>query len=71
MEAVYLLWHIHRMANGDDEEKLIGAYRTEADARTAIARLRHKPGFSETPEGFQIEPYELNKDHWVEGYVSA
>lgn len=71
MDSVCLLWHIHRKVNRDDEEKLIGVYRTEADARAAIARLRDKPGFSETPEGFQIETYKLNKDHWIEGYVSA
>jgi coenzyme PQQ precursor peptide PqqA len=72
MEFVFLLWHVQRVPkSADDDEKLIGAYRTEEDARAAILRLKDKPGFSESPTGFEITKYELNKDNWTEGYVSA
>ena len=72
MESVFLLWHVHRLPeSSDDDEKLIGAYRTEEDANAAIVRLRDRPGFSESPVGFHIDEYELNKDHWKEGYVRA
>jgi hypothetical protein len=50
---------------------LIGVYRTEADAKAAIERLRHKPGFTTFPDGFQVSPYELNQDHWTDGFVVA
>jgi hypothetical protein len=64
LKSVHLLWHVH-----DDDEKLIGVYATDADAVAAKERLKRKPGFVNTPEGFQIAEYELNQDHWTEGYV--
>ena len=68
METVYLLWHVQELDSGDDE-KLIEVYRTEEDAKAAIERVCHKAGFSTLPDGFQICPYELNRDHWTEGFV--
>ncbi len=68
MDEVSLLWHVHEVGGADDE-KLIGVYRDAADANAAIERLRDKPGFATFPEGFQICRYELNRDHWTEGFV--
>jgi hypothetical protein len=65
---VFILWHVHELESGDDE-KLIGVHQTEDDAKAVIDRLRSQPGFKDTPEGFQIDRYEINKDHWTEGYV--
>jgi hypothetical protein len=65
VDAVWLLWHISR----DEDQKLIGVYRTEADALAAIDRLKDKPGFSEAGGKFEIARYELNKDHWTEGLI--
>jgi hypothetical protein len=48
----------------------IGVYRTESDAQAAIERLAIQPGFVDLPEGFQFCAYQLNKDHWTEGYVT-
>jgi hypothetical protein len=70
MDSVCVLWHVHKTSGLSEDEKLIGVYKTRNDAQDAIARLRTKPGFQETQEGFQIDDYELNKDHWTEGYVS-
>ena len=69
MDSVVLLWHVHEIPDGHDDEKLIGVYRNENDARAAIGRLRDKPGFRELPEGFMYETHALNQDHWTEGYV--
>ena len=65
--SVFLLWHV-REPDGNEEELLIGVYGTEADAKSAIERLRSKAGFVDAPEGFRINRYELNRDHWEEGY---
>jgi hypothetical protein len=62
--SIHLLWHVH-----NEDEKLIGVYATNADAVAAKERLRQKPGFLDTPEGFEIHEYQLNQDHWTEGYV--
>jgi hypothetical protein len=71
MDTVVLLWHIHEMPEGQDDEKLIGVYRTAEDARAAIERLRDKPGFKERPEGFKYYTCVLNGDGWTEGYVTG
>lgn len=70
MGVVFLLWHVHEIEPGNDDELLIGVYRTEGDAKSAIERLRNQPGFVDVPDGFQICPYELNVDHWTEGYIT-
>jgi hypothetical protein len=67
-ESVVLLWHVQPLADGDEDEKLIGVYRSELDARAAIERLKLKPGFAEHQEGFLCETYPLNVDHWTEGF---
>jgi hypothetical protein len=69
--SVQLLWFVQECTDrdGEDTELLIGAYQTEQDAAAAIERLRNKPGFRDFPQGFKAEPYELNKDHWTEGFV--
>ena len=71
MDSVVILWHVQEVPDGHDEEKLIGVYRNEDDARAAIGRLRDKPGFRELPEGFQYYTYQLNRDGWTEGYVTV
>ena len=55
--------------DGIDETKFIGVYATKEIAEAAIIRLKNKPGFRDRPENFQISEYELNKDHWVDGYA--
>jgi homoserine kinase type II len=62
---VYLLWH----TDSSGDEKLIGVYEKRSDASSAIARMKHKPGFSAQGGAFEIVSYELNKDHWIEGFT--
>ncbi len=61
---VYLLWHTDKYG----DEKLIGAYGTEELAISAITRIKDKPGFSCPGGKFEIARYEINKDHWTEGF---
>jgi hypothetical protein len=68
---VYLLWFVKERAQEPDTELLIGVYAAESDAQAAIMRLRDKPSFVDHIAGFQIEPYELGRDHWTEGFVEA
>ena len=66
MDCAFVLLH----ERSDTEHvKLIGVYSSEAAAKAAIQRLRLKPGFSDYPEGFTIDAYEFDKDHWTEGFV--
>ncbi len=66
---VQVLWFMQERQEGEDTELLIGVYRTNQDIAAAIERLRDKPGFRDFPQGFQADAYELNKDHWTEGFV--
>ena len=68
-DRVQLLWFVQKGQECEDTELLVGVYRTEEDANSAIARLKGQPGFVDFPQGFMSEWYELNKDHWTEGFV--
>ncbi len=68
---VFVLQHVHSLGNEAEDVKLIGVYSSRENAQAAITRLSRAPGFSETPEGFHIDEYEMDKDHWVEGYIGG
>ena len=70
-ERVYLLWFVRENEHEQDTELLIGVYATEADARSAIARLSGKPGFIDNPEAFQIHAQSIGQDSWGDGFVAA
>jgi hypothetical protein len=69
MNSVFLLWYVHAPDTDNEDELLIGVYSTEEDARAAIGRLKDKRGFVDAPDGFLIDPYEINRDHWEEGFI--
>ena len=70
MTTVYLLWHLHETEFGDDDNKFIGAYSTEANAQAAIEQLKDQPGFKDSPEEFKIYPCTLNDTSWREGFIT-
>jgi hypothetical protein len=70
MTHVHVVQHLHESPDGEDDVKFIGVYTTRADACAAVDRLRLVPGFCDYPEGFEIAEYELDKDHWAEGFIS-
>ena len=67
---IFVLIHAHEIGDCEDV-KLIGVYSTEAGANAALARLRTRPGFEQTPEGFHVQAYDLDKDHWTEGFATV
>ena len=71
MNRVYLLQHVRADDEYGDHAKTIGIYRSEEAAHAAIDRLKAKPGFCDNPAGFHIDPYELDRDHWSEGFGPA
>jgi hypothetical protein len=68
LPKVFVLQHARPKEDGDEDVKLIGVYTSQAAAEAAIARLRKQPGFSEYPDDFHLDPYELDVDHWTEGF---
>ena len=70
-EGGFILWHSHPIGADEADEKLIGVYATDDDARSALNRIKVQPGFRDHLEGFEISRYEIGKDHWVEGYITT
>jgi hypothetical protein len=68
MNSAWLLWHIEDRDEETEDSKLVGAYSSQEEANAAIARLKDKPGFAEQPDGWFMEEYRLNEDHWTGGY---
>ena len=67
---VHLLWFVKEMPDGEEDiELLIGVYSSEVEAKAAIERVRNERGFADYPQGFEIHPYQLNRDHWTEGFI--
>jgi hypothetical protein len=69
MASVFVLQHVHIQEDGVEDVKFIGVYSSDAKARAAVARLSRLPGFVEAPDGFHIDEYRIDQDHWAEGYT--
>ena len=66
MDPLYVLLH---SLPETGRVKVVGIYSSRALAEEALDRATALPGFSEEPDGFTIEPYEVDKDHWPRGFV--
>jgi hypothetical protein len=69
MASVFVLQHVHAQDDGGEDVKFIGVYSSRESAGAAVARLARLPGFSDAPEGFHVDEYRVDQDHWVEGYI--
>ena len=82
MRSVFVLQHLHILPNEQEDVKFIGAYSSPSSAKAAVQRLGTQPGFRDFPnvvdpdndteeQGFYIQEYELEVDHWSEGYTTT
>lgn len=80
MNSVFIVQHLNVLPDGQEDVKLIGAYGSREAADAAVERLKQQPGFCDHPHlvnppnsageaGFYVDEYELNKDHWSEGFI--
>ena len=67
---LFVVEHLHVQVGGVESVKLIGVYSTKEAAQQAVDRLKLKPGFCDTPDGFSIDLYILDEDNWTEGYFT-
>ncbi len=67
---VFVLQHVHVLEEDQEDVKMIGVYSTPERAKAAIKRMRTLPGFRDAPDGFSIDRYRVDEDHWVEGYIT-
>jgi len=68
---LFVVEHLHVLKDGDESIKLIGVYSSQEAAQKAADRLRLRPGFCDTPDGFSIDRYSLDEDNWTDGYVTV
>ena len=82
MTSVFLLQHLHILAEDNESVKTIGVYASKEDALLAIQRLSQQLGFSLYPDlidpltqgylsGFYLDEYEIGQDHWSEGFLTV
>lgn len=69
LAEVHLLWFVQEREQQEDIKLLIGVYDSVQNANAAIERLKRKPGFIDFPQGFEIASYEMNHDHWTDGFT--
>ena len=70
MKSVFVLQHQYEQW-GHDCVKFIGVYSTHQEAKKAVKRLRLQAGFCDWPEGFCIDEYPMDRDHWTEGFTKV
>lgn len=71
MASVFVLQHVHSQDDGAEDVKFIGVYSSREKAREAVTRLARLPGFADDPDGFHIDEYCVDQDHWAEGFVTV
>ena len=71
MTRVYVVQHLRDDPDGYDDVKFIGVYSTRKKADDAVGQLKLLPGFIDVPEGFHVQQYEVDKDHWTEGFADV
>jgi len=69
MTSVFVLQHVHSREDGVEDVKFIGVYSSHEKAAAAVARLNCLPGFSDASDGFHVDEYRVDQDHWAEGYM--
>ena len=70
MKSIFILHHVHKYYEDEKDVKLIGIYASRDEATAAVNRLKTQPGFVDHPDEFEMEEYEIGKDHWTEGFCS-
>ena len=71
---VYLLQHMYEYGDNlqHEEIKTIGIYSSRQKAEKVVDIYQDLPGFSTRGvECFYIDEYEIDQDHWSEGFFSA
>lgn len=68
---VFVIQHVHEFKEGGEDVKFIGVFSSRKTAEDAVAKLICVSGFKDTPDGFVIEEYELDKSHWLDGFITV
>ncbi|HTM81882.1 DUF7336 domain-containing protein [Asticcacaulis sp.] len=67
MDQVYLLHHIRTIEDHEDV-KLLGVFSSRELAERAKERALNLPGFKDSPDGFSVDKYLVDRMGWTAGY---
>jgi hypothetical protein len=65
---VFAVQHVEPLPSGFEEVRKVGVYSSAEAAQQAISRIRLGAGFSSFPDAFYVDEYELDVDHWANGF---
>tara|TARA_R100000656_G_scaffold123736_1_gene100634 strand:- start:118 stop:330 length:213 start_codon:yes stop_codon:yes gene_type:complete len=68
---VYVLQHVHEINSDIEDVKFIGVFSSVEQANAAKNRLKNKPGFFDSQDGFSIDEYELDITYWEDGFCTV
>ena len=71
MQKIYYLYHVRYEDTDDEDFRIIGIYSSRKQAKLAIERMKKKPGFIDFPDDFQIIQDVINREGWLEGFVTC
>ncbi|UMZ10633.1 hypothetical protein I9018_24560 [Pseudomonas sp. MPFS] len=64
---VYILQHVSECEDREDV-KIVGIYSAAELANEAALNFSMVPGFKDFPQGFSVDPYELDRTFWKDGF---
>ena len=70
MQKVHYLHHTRDKGTEDEDDKKIGTFGSYQLAEEVINRIKDKPGFIDFPNDFQIVQSVLNREGWVDGFIT-
>ena len=70
MQKIYYLYHVRYEDTDDEDVQIIGIYSSRKQAKLALERMKKKTGFIDFPNDFQIVQSVLNREGWVDGFIT-
>jgi hypothetical protein len=68
MKRVFIVHHVRDIDGIHENVKTIGVFSSQKLAEAAVIEVKDKPGFRDSPEGFSIDEYEIDRTSWTDGY---
>jgi hypothetical protein len=65
MTTLYLLHHLNKRADSDEEKILVGVYGSLETAQRAVSALAARPELNEQKNRFWLDTYELDETNWT------
>jgi hypothetical protein len=65
MTTLYLLHHLNKRADSDEEKILVGVYGSLDAAQRAVTELAARPELHNRKDRFWLDTYELDETNWT------